>query len=788
MPSTSHLASNASLLGSQRFPSGAIPASPPRFTDDEDDIYSFAPTARDAFDRTAFRTSAGRTAGGVPMTARLPTSYAGGARPVTSNRAAGYTSKTRPGQNGLAAFALASTARETSNSTVLPLDGFGAEMTPEDLIRVAEKGVSALLDESVSMAADGDLRGALEKCKEASRRERAAAKQRERAGIAEPNLDLTYCVQLTLAGHYQALGMYPEALQAYTVIVRNKAFNQSGRLRVNMGNCYFDQQDYPQAIKMYRMALDQIPNVNKTVRVKIVRNIGNAFVKLGQYADALTSFETVMDQGPDTQSAFNLLLCCFALGDRDRMRKAFTQLVSVPPPQVEPEDVQLEQRAAGAAEGDGGVGEDLLGTYAREKRTSLTRLIVLAARLIAPHVGSTFAEGFDWCCEAIRGSLHGSLEGELVIAKAVQYMKAREFGKAVSCLKSLARSDLPLACAAATDLAFVHILEGDLREAERCAELAVEKDAYSARAANNAGVVAFLKGDLTMAKSAYNRALSCDSVCIEALFNMGLALKSSGEMDQAVQCFLKLHGMVRNSPEVIWHVADCYEKLGNAASALEWYNVLISVSPSDPSALSSLGRLHEQRGDLVQAMHYFSESHRYHPSDPDVASWLGARYVEQGAFERAEGCFRRVGAARPDDAKWALAIAGCRRMGGNLGAAREAYDAVAERWPDNTECLRFLVRICTDMGLVKDAQQYSERLARLESSGTVGAGDQQTVQGSGLGTGFNVSNTGRRASVAKSSTPIERAASPARRGSVSFAAATAEVDDTLHVVDDLLPV
>jgi hypothetical protein len=37
------------------------------------------------------------------------------------------------------------------------------------------------------------------------------------------------------------------------------------------------------------------------VRFKIMRNIGLAFVRLGQYPDALQSFATVMDNVPDHQ-------------------------------------------------------------------------------------------------------------------------------------------------------------------------------------------------------------------------------------------------------------------------------------------------------------------------------------------------------------------------------------------------------------------------------------------------------------------------------------------------------
>ena len=50
-----------------------------------------------------------------------------------------------------------------------------------------------------------------------------------------------------------------------------------------MGNIYFEQQKYPAAIKMYRMALDQVPLTSASVRSKILRNIGVAFMRVGQY-------------------------------------------------------------------------------------------------------------------------------------------------------------------------------------------------------------------------------------------------------------------------------------------------------------------------------------------------------------------------------------------------------------------------------------------------------------------------------------------------------------------------
>lgn len=169
---------------------------------------------------------------------------------------------------------------------------------------------------------------------------------------------------LNLANQYANNEMYPEALNSYQVIVKNKMFSNAGeqttqlhisyrcvstmaeifcdlplnyicatplgRLKVNMANIYVKQKNYPKAIKFYRMALDQISNAHKEMRIKIMQNIGVVFVRMGQYSDAITSFEHIMSESPNIKTGFNLILCYYAIGDRERMKKAFQKLISVP--------------------------------------------------------------------------------------------------------------------------------------------------------------------------------------------------------------------------------------------------------------------------------------------------------------------------------------------------------------------------------------------------------------------------------------------------------------------------
>ena len=55
------------------------------------------------------------------------------------------------------------------------------------------------------------------------------------------NLDITYSVLFNLALSYHRQQLFQEASNTYNVIVKNKMFSNAARLRVNMGNIYYEQ-------------------------------------------------------------------------------------------------------------------------------------------------------------------------------------------------------------------------------------------------------------------------------------------------------------------------------------------------------------------------------------------------------------------------------------------------------------------------------------------------------------------------------------------------------------------
>ena len=67
-----------------------------------------------------------------------------------------------------------------------------------------------------------------------------------------------------------------------------------------------EQKKFPQAIKNYRMALDQTSDSHMSVRLKILQNTGIAFVRMGLYSDAITSFDNIMMEKPNFQTGESL--------------------------------------------------------------------------------------------------------------------------------------------------------------------------------------------------------------------------------------------------------------------------------------------------------------------------------------------------------------------------------------------------------------------------------------------------------------------------------------------------
>ena len=82
----------------------------------------------------------------------------------------------------------------------------------------------------------------------------------------------------------------------------------------------------------------------------VQRNISIAFIRLGQFQDAIQNFEQIMESGvADFQSGFNLILCYYAHMHKEKMKKGFASLIELRQPQMDDAEEDSPTREGAAS-------------------------------------------------------------------------------------------------------------------------------------------------------------------------------------------------------------------------------------------------------------------------------------------------------------------------------------------------------------------------------------------------------------------------------------------------------
>ncbi|QDZ17796.1 intraflagellar transport particle protein 88 [Chloropicon primus] len=636
-----------------------------------------------------------------------------GARPLTSVRAAGYSSQVRGKLDPLKAV-----AGQVAFTSVLKKP----EQTFEQQCRNDEREVHKALEESAAMSAKGDYSLALERAKEAAKLERNLSKKREEQSSGDQiNMDLTFSVCLNLGQEYHNNKLYSDALNVYSSLAKNKQFSHSGTVRLKMGNTYFEQGKFPNAIKMYRMSLDQIPTTSKFMKFKILRNIGLSFIRMGQYQDAVQALDSVVESIPDPVAAFNLLICMHALGDYERIQTAFLKLLGIKGKMDFQEEEEGEDGGIEIALADDGLKKEF-----RRRKNELHKYILTAARLIAPKVvPGKEIEGYDWVVSHLTSHGFMELASQMDMAKALEFLSQKDFKSAVSCLKGFEKKQEELKASAATNLSFLYFLESDVKNAEKYGKMATDVDRYNALALVNSGNCSFVREDFEEARNMYAEAVNVEADCLEAMYNLGLANKSLGNIQEAYDVFKKVNSMIPESTDVMYQIGDILYIMGRHEEAVKWFEALNTAVPNDPGVLIALGSLHCTLGDEAKALHFYLESHRIYPASMNVISWIGAFYAKSEMYEKAVPYFELATNIKPLEVKWKLMVASCYRRIGAFPLALRKYKEIHKESPDNVECLRYLVHLCNELGSREEVMGYAKKLKKLEKEGGAKASQHQ---------------------------------------------------------------
>lgn len=188
-----------------------------------------------------------------------------------------------------------------------------------------------------------------------------------------------------------------------------------------------------------------------------MHNIGMVYIKMGQYEEAVTSLEYIMSEQATHRAGLHLVLCCRALEDKERMRTAFSLLLSVPLDLEDEEKYSADQDNPEDVIIAAAIRNDSLHVYEMNQKSDAEYCILTAAKIIAPHIEDSFSAGYDFCVESIKNSEYARLAGELEINKAIMFLKQRQLSEAIETLKAFDKEST-IETGAAINLSFIYYL------------------------------------------------------------------------------------------------------------------------------------------------------------------------------------------------------------------------------------------------------------------------------------------------------------------------------------------
>ena len=221
--------------------------------------------------------------------------------------------------------------------------------------------------------------------------------------------------------------------------------------------------------------------------MKIKKNVGLAYVKLRKFGKAIEIYEDIMSDTPDFDIGFNLIVCLYALGEKEKMRTWFERLLMIDIPGIDEEEqeelAQMQTKlGAAASSGAGGNGGDKpsqmsegdpLKEYLKEKKKEALHYVSSAAKLVAPIIEQDVIVGYNYVIEALKAANLPEVESEMEIAKSIHYIKNKEIERAIESFNAFEKKDKIMMAMASNNISFLYFLENDFKAAEQFSDLAI---------------------------------------------------------------------------------------------------------------------------------------------------------------------------------------------------------------------------------------------------------------------------------------------------------------------------
>jgi tetratricopeptide (TPR) repeat protein len=229
----------------------------------------------------------------------------------------------------------------------------------------------------------------------------------------------------------------------------------------------------------------------------------------------------------------------------------------------------------------------------------------------------------------------------------VAYFEKGDIEKAAECFtKSLKiRPDTSIY----NNLAVILTLQGEVNEAVKWHEKAIQMDSGNAEAYYNIANILLSQGKFDEAVVEYEKALSINPKYLKSHTNLAVALMQSGRFDEAISHLQKAIELEPGNADIHYNLAIFLRQQGRLGEAVEHLIAAIKIGPSSVYAYYDLAMTLGRQGRIDEAIENFAKAAEIDPNNVEVRYGLACALVDKGRFQEAIEEYRQVLKLQPQD-------------------------------------------------------------------------------------------------------------------------------------------
>jgi tetratricopeptide (TPR) repeat protein len=206
----------------------------------------------------------------------------------------------------------------------------------------------------------------------------------------------------------------------------------------------------------------------------------------------------------------------------------------------------------------------------------------------------------------------------------------------------------------------------------------------------------------------YRDALDTDPGNLDVREHLAFALSSAGELDDALAMYLELHEARPERPEILRNLAFVYQQKGMIAEAVMLYNRLVELDEANARTVSQAGRLALDNHLYLPAVAFYKKLYEFDPNNVSTLHILAGYYFQIGFYDEALVYYDKLleqDLSEAQETTYHKYRAYCRNKVKNFAGAKEDYEYLIAKEPQDVSHACNLAFACKDGGLLADARR-----------------------------------------------------------------------------------